>query len=219
MSGPEVKFGICGIGHDLIDLVHDHASIERLLEQGAVHVKPMVDGETIEILNRAEHLFKEDMTFAQKVKSEIARISEGYPYFAQLLGKECVSKANQINVKYISIEVLSMVLEDIQNGRSFPTLERDYQRAIGNSKDRQVLLHLLAEQPEERTVFDKDVGRVFLKNVRKEAEEFDIQYVDQLIPRLLDANYGPVLTRIPEKPGIYEFLNPVFRLYVRLRAF
>jgi hypothetical protein len=41
--------------------------------------------------------------------------------------------------------------------------------------------------------------------------------VDQLIPRLVDAQYGPVLSRVMEKPGVYEFVNPVFRLYVRLR--
>ena len=47
----------------------------------------------------------------------------------------------------------------------------------------------------------------------------DIQYVDQLLPRLLDERYGPVLVRKPENPGIYEFVNPVFRLYVRLHHF
>ena len=110
-------------------------------------------------------------------------------------------------------------MDDIKTGKSFPTLERAYQRAIGNSEGRQTLLHLLAEQAEDNTIFDDDVGRVVLKKVRKEAEDWDIQYIDQLIPRLLDENFGPVLKRVPEKPGVYEFVNPVFRLYVRLRQF
>lgn len=219
LSSKELKFGVCGIGHDLAHLVEDHASVERLLEHGAIHVKPMSDQETMQILDTAEKLFGGALTFTGQVKHDIAKISEGYPYFTQLIGRECVSKANQLGTTEVSSDVLSSVLEDIKSGRSFPTLERAYQRAIGNSPDRQILLHLLAEQPEERTIFDEDVGRVFLKKVRKEAEDLDIQYIDQLLPRLLDSAFGPVLARVPERPGIYEFVNPVFRLYVRLRQF
>ena len=106
---------------------------------------------------------------------------------------------------------------DIKSGVAFPTLESAYQRAIGNSENRQMLLHLLAEQPEENTLFHEDVGRIFLKNVRKDAADFDVDYLDQNLPRLLDKSFGPVLRRIPEGQGIYEFINPVFRLYVNLR--
>lgn len=219
LTSPELKFGVCGIGHDLMDLIEDHASVERLLEQGAIHVKPMSQMETEEIINRAERLFGNEMIFNSEIKQEISRVSEGYPYFTQLLGKESVTKAGQINASRVNKAVFEAVTVDIKNGRSFPTLERAYQRATGNSEGRQILLHLLAEQPEDKTIFDEDIGRVLLKRVRKEAEDLDVQYVDQLLPRLLDANFGPVLSRIPERPGIYEFVNPVFRLYVRLRQF
>ena len=219
LSSAQIKFGVCGIGHDLMDLIEDHASVERLLEQGAIHVKQMSTVETQEIINRAERRFKDQIKFSEDVKQNICIYAEGYPYFAQLLGKECVVKANQLKVAEIDDAVFEEVLGEIRTGRSFPTLERSYQRAIGNSEGRQILLHLLADQPEDKAIFDEDVGRVLLKGVRKVAEELDVQYIDQLIPRLLDVKFGPVLTRVPEKPGIYEFVNPVFRLYVRLRQF
>ncbi len=175
--------------------------------------------ESIAIIERAEELFKGKMTFSQQAKEQIAQAAEGYPYFVQLLGKECVAKANELGKNCVDNVVYTAVMEDIQKGRSFPTLERSYQRAIGSSEDRQLLLHLLADQPEEETLFDEDVGRIFLKKARKDAEELDINYIDQLIPRLLDSNFGPALARVPENPGIYDFVNPVFRLYVRLRQF
>jgi len=219
LSSDSVKFGICGIGNDLMDLVSDHGSVERLLEQGAIHVKPMLPYESIAIIERAEELFEGALTFELGVKKKIAEIAEGYPYFVQLLGKECVAKANQYRTRIVDDTVFQSVLEDIKQGRSFPTLERAYQRAIGSSSDRQLLLHLLADQAEEGTMFNEDVGRVFLKGVRKDAEDLNVSYIDQLLPRLLDAKFGPVLVRVPEKPGVYEFVNPVFRLYVRLRQF
>ncbi|MEW6713219.1 MAG: hypothetical protein AB1403_25590, partial [Candidatus Riflebacteria bacterium] len=114
--------------------------------------------------------------------------------------------------------VFDSVMSDIKSGIAFPTLESSYQKAIGNSPDRQLLLHILAEQPEDSTLFNEDVGRVFLKQARKDATEFDIDFVDQLLPRLLDKKFGPILRSVPEGRGIYEFINPVFRLYVTLRT-
>ena len=41
LTTPEVKFAVCGVGRDLSDLIQDHASVERLIEQGVLPVKPM----------------------------------------------------------------------------------------------------------------------------------------------------------------------------------
>ena len=82
-----------------------------------------------------------------------------------------------------------------------------------------MLLHLMADQPEETDLLHEDVGRIFLKEVRKDADGLEIDYLDQNLPRLLDEKYGPILRRIPEGQGVYEFINPVFRLYVNLRSF
>jgi hypothetical protein len=67
--------------------------------------------------------------------------------------------------------------------------------------------------------YNEDLGRVVLKEARKTAEDLDVRYVDQLIPRLVDEAYGPVLRRLTERQGVYEFVNPVLRLYVNLRRF
>jgi hypothetical protein len=198
-------------------LVSDHASVERLLEEGAIHVLPMDKPESEEIFFTAERLFKGQITFDRTVIEHIAAMSQGYPYFAQLLGKECVSQANRQNKAEVGQDTLDRVLEDIRSGRAFPTLESSYQRAIGNSPERELILHLLAGQPEENALFNAESGRVLLKQTRKDAEDLDIQYIDQLVPRLVDPTYGPVLKRVPERQGIYEFVNPVLRLYVRLR--
>jgi hypothetical protein len=215
LSSNEVKFAICGIGHDLSDLVEDHASVERLLEEGALHVQPMQSHETKEIIHTAERLFKQEIVFAPSVVDQIAELSHGYPYFTQLLGKACVSKADQFNRTLVSSDIYEMVLDDIKSGEAFPTLERQYRQAIGNSRDRQVLLHFLADQPEA----SDNVGQVILKEARKDFEDLNIQHLDQLLPRLVDTKYGPVLRRDPVSQGIYEFINPVLRLYIRLRQF
>ncbi len=216
LTSRDVKFAICGIGRELGELVYDHASVERLLEQGAIHVRPMSSTETESIISRAEQLFKGAVSFGGRVRTKISDYSQGYPYFAQLLGKECVQHLNRGKGSEIDQRTFGEVEENIRSGKAFPTLESAYQRAIGQSPERQLLLHLLAEQPEEADV--TEAGQIFLQRIRRDAEDLDIQYIDQLIPRLIDEKYGPVLTRVPDKRGAYEFVNPALRLYVRLRV-
>ena len=114
-------------------------------------------------------------------------------------------------------DVLNKVIEDLQAEKTFPTLESAYQRAIGNSKDRQLLLHLLAEQQTDQSNFSDEVGRIVLKASRQVAEDLDVQFIYQRMPRLVKKKYGPVLEHVLERQGTYEFINPVFRKYIRLR--
>jgi hypothetical protein len=217
MSSETVKFAICGVAKDLGALVHDHASVERLLEGGALKVRPMPKQESKDIIYRAELRFDGELTFDEQVTDRIAVLCEGYPYLVQLLGKACVAKANDTGQRRVTPQVFENVLADVKTGKAFPTLEAKYQRAIGDSEGRQLLLTLLAEQPEENTLFNDDLGKVVLRKIRPDADDLGVQYVDQLIPRLVERKYGPALGRVDERQGIYEFVDPVFRLYVRLR--
>ncbi|HNV84583.1 MAG TPA: hypothetical protein PKI87_10015, partial [Arenimonas sp.] len=217
LTTPDVKFAVCGIGRDLSDLIHDHASVERLIEQGVLPVRPMPASESEAIITTASELFKGAVRFEPGVASKIADIGQGYPYFVQLVGKQCINELNARCTDLVDDDVLNKVLDDLKTGKAFPALESAYQLAIGSSSDRQLLLHLLAEQETEQPRSD-EIGRVVLKNTRQLAEELDIQYIDQLMPRLVDKRYGPVLESIPERRGTYEFVNPVLRQYIRLRA-
>jgi Cdc6-like AAA superfamily ATPase len=92
MSSEKVKFGVCGIARDLTELVIDHKSVERLLEEGAIHVQPMDTAETAAIFSTAESLFQHSVKFEKEAVDRIADLSEGYPYLAQLIGKACINR-------------------------------------------------------------------------------------------------------------------------------
>jgi len=219
LSSEQVKFAICGIGRDTSDLVKDHASVERLLEQGAINVETMPNEEIKTIITRAEDLFEEAICFDDTVKERIVKFSQGYPYFTHMLGKQCVEKANLRSINRIDQTLFEEVLTDIEIGKALPTLENAYQKAIGDSSDRQLLLHLLADQPEDSAKCDIEVGRVLLKKIRGDAEDLNVKNLDQNLPRLLDHRFGPTLMKVPDRSGVYEFVNPVLRLYIRLRKF
>jgi hypothetical protein len=203
---------------DMQELVTDHGSVERLLEEGAIRVREMSEAEITKIFDRAHELYNGEVTFVRQTVQNIYKFSQGYPYLAQLIGKECLHECNRRSSKVVDEEILESVKNDIASGRAFPTLESQYQRAIGESEDRKILLHFLAEQ-EGTDINDEQHGRVLLRKLRADASDLGIAFVDQLIPRLVDRNFGPVLYRHTEKPGVYEFENPIFRLYVKLRHY
>lgn len=214
LSSPTLKFAISGIADDLAILIDDHASVDRLIEQGYAHVRPMNFEETAMIFETACELYSRKLSFSDDAVSIIYRISMGYPYFAQLIGKRCVEHGNMSGQNHIDRDVLSGVLAEIAAGRAFPVLEQKYQRAVGDSEGRALLLTLLAEEEVEINEID---GGISLKKIRTTAQELNVEFIDQLVPRLIDRNYGPALVRKQDQRGTYEFLDPVFRAYVRLR--
>jgi Cdc6-like AAA superfamily ATPase len=216
LSGEHVKFCICGIANSISSLVADHESLNRLLREGSIPLRPMPDYEIKEIFRRAEQLFEGAVIFDDTAVNKIADSSCGYPYFAQMIGVECVKKLKN-DVTVVDEAVYSDVGKQISSGVSFPDLEAQYIRAAGESDGRKWLLYLLANQDEDNVLFNDDIGRVVLSKARKEAEQLGVEYVDQLLPRLIDKQYGGVLIKDQSRRGLYEFKDPLFRLYVRIR--
>ena len=217
LSSHKVKFAVCGIGQDISALIRDHQSIMRMIERSALHVRPMSADETREVFVTARRLFRNVISFNDNVIEMVVEYSEGYPYFAQLLGKACVDRANRHGTNHITMEIADEVLHEIRTGEAFPHLEEQFQRAIRESEDRKLLLTLLAEQDSEQTQYNQDIGRIVLKQSRSTAQELGIEYIDQLVPRLIDEKFGPVLVKTADQRGAYEFTDPVFRAYVKLR--
>lgn len=216
LSNEQVKFCICGIANSISSLVSDHESLTRLLREGSVPLHPMPDYEIKEIFTRAEQLFNGVVSFDENAVKRISDCSCGYPYFAQMVGVECV-KSLPVESNNVDEKVYLGVEQKISSGASFPDLESQYIRASGESESRRWLLYLLAEQEEDNAIFNDDIGRVVLSNARKDAEQLGIEYVDQLLPRLVDKEYGGVLVKDKVRRGLYEFKDPLFRLYVRVR--
>ena len=79
LSSEGLRFAISGIARDLHDLVEDHASIERLLEEGAIRVTPMSNEEIYGIFAAAHRLFKGAVTFQPEVIDRICILSGGFP--------------------------------------------------------------------------------------------------------------------------------------------
>jgi len=212
LTNDKVKFAICGVASDLHDLVEDHASLDRLMEQGIVLMAPMEEDELVAIITRAEQLYYNAITFTPDVKSQIAKFASGYPYIVQMIGRACIRVLNTEKVSIVDDAMLSKVISEVMSGRGIPNLERAYQRAIGNSQQRQTLLHLFAELPNDGA----QARQIKLQSVREASRKEGIANVDQLLPHLMKED-GGVLRRVPSTTPLYEFIDPVLKIYIQRR--
>ena len=153
------------------------------------------------IFRRASAAYHGKLVFSDEVISKIFDISMGYPYFTQLIGKRCVEQGNLTGTNNIEIGTLNDVLEEISSGRAFPHLERKYQRAVGDSNSRALLLTLLAE---ENVSLDDVEGGISLKAIRTTAQELDIEYMDQLVQNQIGKQLIHILPGSVQRPENLE---------------
>jgi hypothetical protein len=97
--------------------------VGRLIEQGAINVKPMNPRETRKIFETAEVLFKGIVSFTDDVVDEIVQISAGFPYFAQLIGKASVQYGNEIGSNKIDKKVFAEIMDRIRTGNTNTHIE------------------------------------------------------------------------------------------------
>ncbi len=75
-----------------------------------------------------------------------------------------------------------------------------------------MLLVLLAEQKSDAAHYDEELSRVVLQKTRSAAQGLGIDYIDQLMPRLVEERYGPALVKGSEQRGIYEFADRIMKM-------
>ena len=119
LSSDTIKFAICGVARDLNGLVKDHASVERLLEEGAIHVRSMPSDEARAIIFTANERFSGQMLFDHNSIARIVSLSEGYPYLVQMFGKACVNAANKVEAEVVDVNILESVLNEPAQARRF----------------------------------------------------------------------------------------------------
>ena len=55
---------------------------------------------------------------------------------------------------------------------------------------------VIDDQADDRAEYDASLGQVFLSRIRSPAQQLGVDYIDQLLPRLIEERYGPVLVKV-----------------------
>jgi hypothetical protein len=209
-----IKAVVIGIAEDAPALIGGSGSFRRRVTE--IGVPRMPDEEIREVFVRGFGLL--GVRADHFVLARLVFYSDGFPFFAHLLGLHLVRWAHRQ-------EVESVVLADIERAlsRAVQAVDRSYAEKVakafeagGDIQPRRSLLKLLANS-DRREWKSSDVIAAWEKTYGpREA----YQFLHVALAALLDEEHGKILRRKGTRNKyVYQFADPHMRPYLRLTAF
>ena len=201
---PDATVVLVGVADDLEQLIEEHQSIERALVQ--IHMPRMSNAELGEIVTGGVERAR--MTIAREAVETIARLAQGLPHYAHLLGQLSARNA----------------LEDLRTNVRLDDVEEAVTEAI--EKTQQTVRETYRRATEENG--DDAYSKVVLACALADADEYgfftvaDVRVQDLDATSYLDAlaepSHGSLLQRRGENRPRYRFVNPLLQPYVLMRG-
>ena len=201
------KVLLVGIASDGASLIAGHPSVNRCLNE--IQLSRIEDRFLYEIIETGEMGL--DLVFNNEVKTSIIEISNGFPYFTHLIGKESADVALSEGKGEIDMEILSVALQRaVINTEG--QLKRDYDNAVISSRTDVYpsILYAAAKFKENKfTIQDwiaqikTDTGRMLNNN-----------HMSNYIGRFTKKDKGAVITKTAR--GVYKISDPRMPSYIKM---
>lgn len=210
-----VKFVFCGVASNLNDLIGSHESVDRYIK--AVQVDPLLSGSIIEISRNISQEFGIELSRGQEIR--VAQIACGYPHFAHVIMHEVLKECfdNSYGQRDISAGLYKTGVQRAAKAAA-ARLQRSYERAIRKGTDKYIeVLWALADGQllvkQFKSIRD-DYHKIMTARDGRDALANDKLFRNHL--NQLCKGDEPVIHK--GKVGWYNFVDPMFRSYVRLKA-
>ena len=201
---PRATVVLVGVADDVEQLIAEHQSIERALVQ--IHMPRMSHGELAEIVTGGAERAR--LTIAKDAVDTIARLAQGLPHYAHLLGQLSARFAlEDLRTNVRLGDVNDAVGEAIEKTQQ--TVRETYRQATeedGDARYREVVLACALADADEYGFFA--VSDVHVPDVDASG------YLDALA----EPAHGGLLQRRGSANPRYRFVNPLLQPYVLMRA-
>ncbi|HEY3713910.1 MAG TPA: ATP-binding protein [Jatrophihabitantaceae bacterium] len=205
---------IVGVADDVDELVSEHASIERALQQ--ISMPRMTRFELAEIVTNGLDSVK--MKIDSKILTRLTGLSQGLPHYTHLLAQQSAASAVWRSSDTIQDVDFSQGITKSLKKAQESTHQMYYQATFSPRENlyKQVLLACAAARVDDRGYFSASAVREPLSLIMGRA--YDIpQFALHL--NQLSSERGPVLKKEgTQKKFRYRFLNPLMQPFVLMRG-
>ena len=207
-----IKFAVVGVGTTPQELIINHESIVRQISDGCVEMPPMDQEELRGIFTNAHRLLEADgFIFAQDAQDWIIGVAKGHPYYVHLLGKHSLLKCATANTKTITLEMAQEALTEIAIKGTARIQEAAYQKAIGHSYVRELILKTFAsvdgDEANTTSVYQQIVA----------IRPMDISSISVYVGNLGSEKFGAAMEKTRERH--YRFKDSLFKAYAAARPY
>jgi Cdc6-like AAA superfamily ATPase len=211
-ADPRVKFALVGVGTTPQELILNHESIARQISDGCIEMPPMSAAELRQIFANAHRVLEKDqITFSEGAQDWIIRIARGHPYYVHLLGKHALIKAVENKAKTVSEEMAQEALAEIAIKGTARIQETIYQKAIGHSYTRELIVKTFA------VVEDEEIHTTSVYPRIAAAGTMDISSISVYVGQLVSEKFGSILEKTRERH--YRFKDSLFKAYAAARPY
>ncbi len=207
----DVKAVVIGIAEDAPSLIGGSGSFRRRVTE--IGVPRMPDDEIRAVLVRGFHLLEVEVS--EDVLNRLVFYSDGFPYFAHLLGLHLARWARRQDPATVALDDIDKALK-----RAISSVDRSYAERVqkafeagGDIQPRKSLLRIFArsdrrewKSPDVISAWEDTYGR-------RDA----YQFLHVALAALLDEAHGRILRRKGTRNKyVYQFDDPYMRPYLRL---
>ena len=213
-----LKFIITGIGKSLDELLGAHPSAYRQLEN--IELPRLSYEGRHEILKTATNSFCLDID--DNVNWRIALISDGYPYYVQLIAEHMLWEAFDDNdkVEKINFKHFQLGLKNAIKSIS-AELKRPYEKAVTQRDDLFAYVVWSTADGDNLEREARDMYQSFKAILEKKNEQNNLVELSKFgdyLRKLKTATYGEVLKSLENRKGWYFYKEKMLRGYVRMQA-
>ncbi len=210
-----VKFVFCGVASNLNDLIGSHESVDRYIR--AIDLEPLLPGEIMKIANNICQEFEVELSRGQQTR--IAQIACGYPHFAHVIMNEILKEKFETDpdTKAVSEENYKSGIQRAAKGAA-TRLQTAYDNATRRGTDRYIEVLWAVADGQLLVKQFKSIRKDYKKIMEFRPDRDAISGEQPLRNHLNTLCKGESAVLLRSKVGWYEFKDPMFRSYVRLKA-
>lgn len=144
----DARFVMIGVADTLGEMLTEPASQQRKIARGRLELPPLSEPEIKQLLDRAETVYPNTVSFSPEYRTALYNYCEGYPWLIHQIGYESIAKLQ------IRKDVIVLGADDAKAAAyavASPE-ERDHRyqkmyQAVGQSTNKQKILFTLAREP------------------------------------------------------------------------
>lgn len=214
--GIEVTIVFIGVARDVSALIHDHASVQRVL--GEVFMPRMTIEERADIVDRG--LAAAGMTATAEAKRRISYLSQGMPTIVHRLGQQSGFAALERASAQVDVDDVDRAIPKVVQ-RNMESISTVYEQAVFTTRQRRptlfksVALACALAHADDKGYFTSGALRDPLRVITGQSYEIPA-YSAHLND--FSNNRGPLLEKSGSGTYRYQFVNPLYAPYIVLRA-
>ena len=213
VSTGDIKCVVIGIAEDSPSLLGGSGSYRRRTTE--VGVPRMPDDEIEEILSRGFQFLR--LSIPKSLMNELVFFSDGFPFFAHLLGLNIARHARRVPSAIIDKSMIDQALIRVARDvdQSYEARLRNAFELKGEVQPRRQILRILSRS-DRRQWRSSDVVAAYSEEYQREPGAF----LHVALGQLIDPARGSILKRQGRQGDyIYQFTDPQMRPYLRITTF